>query len=158
MHRNFLYFMLTLPMIACDIEADDGGLDTTGDEGDDVDDKVAADDPAGRAAALDPLAEAPGPDGTFYDCPGAANFCFWYAAAYNGVPLGVSGGDFAINFQYPVYSLRKREGTLRVKVFSGSNFTGSCKVVGPEGAAAAEPYLPFAVYSARRMEVGAKGC
>lgn len=143
---------MTATLLACDLDDQDLPGDAQfADIPDDID------------AALELAVEDP-PEAAYDDCPAWANFCFWTGAWYEGVMTPLSGGDFAINFvapdgkPRPVYSMRKRSGTYRVKVFSGFNMTGSCKVIGPDGGAALEPVLPFAALSAKRIEPTAKGC
>ena len=111
---------------------------------------------------IDPLdaltATAPDPSTTYWDCTDSSAFCFWTKTGYGGTPSALPKGDFAIKFKDPVWSMLKRKGTYRVKLFGNDNFTGNCAVFGLEDAYAASPQLPFAVKSARRMEPWENGC
>lgn len=111
---------------------------------------------------IDPLdaltATAPDPSATYWDCKDSSAFCFWTTTGYGGTPSALPKGDFAIKFNSPVWSMLKRKGTYRVKLFGNDNFTGNCAVFGLGDAYAASSKLPFAVKSARRMEPWENGC
>lgn len=108
---------------------------------------------------LDPLtATEPDPSAAYGDCKESSAFCFWTQTGYAGTPSALPKGDFAIKFKDPVWSMLKRNGTYRVKLFGNDNFTGNCAVFGLKDVYAASPKLPFAVKSARRMEPWEGGC
>ena len=101
--------------------------------------------------------EAPEPLAGYWDCPAQGNFCFWSQPNYGGQPIVFPAGDFAVNFDPPVRSVMKRNGTYRVKLYGQPHFKGNCKVFGAEGDYAASPNL-FEIRSARRMEPGEAFC
>lgn len=117
------------------------------------------DDGPDDIAPLDALtATAPDPGAAYSDCKDSSAFCFWTKTNYGGTPSALPKGDFAIKFNNPVWSMLKRKGTYRVKLFGNDNFTGNCAVFGLDDAYAASSKLPFAVKSARRMEPWENGC
>lgn len=149
-------------LVACDVDEgkderthledlEDDEFATPADDADDADDAVPSE--------LDTLRMEIKPSAAYNDCPGWANFCFWTGTWYTGSMTAISGGDFSIVFQTPngtpapVNSMRKRDGTRRVKVFGSG-----CKVIGPEGGATLEPVLPFPVTWAKRIEPTSSGC
>ena len=106
----------------------------------------------------DSAVEAPDPLATYWDCPDSSSFCFWFQPGYGGKPIAFPPGDFAIkDFGKDVWSMLKRKGTYRVKLFSEPNYKGNCKVFGLSGDSAQSPNLGK-VRSARRMEPSEGPC
>lgn len=153
-------FCSTLAVHGCD-PGDEEDLSVRADDADDADDALVADDeqvPVADAFAV----EGPDPSGLYTDCLVNKRFCFWGQANYQGKPLIMLGeGDFAIkDFGVAIWSVRKREKTYRVKLFSDPNYKGSCMVLGPDFKDVSVPKLPFpnGARSARRMEPSEGGC
>lgn len=125
------------------------------------DDELIADDEQAEQQDIDRAdelaAEAPEPLAGYNQCPDQGKFCFWSQPDYGGQPLVFPAGDFAVNFNPPVQSMLKRNGTYRVKLFTQPHFKGGCQVVGPDFEYAASPNLGK-IWSARRMEPGEAFC
>ena len=149
---------------------DEADAKSTPSEAEPVDEEWAVEEERGLSHAeidhepddIDPLdaltATTPDPSATYYDCKDSSAFCFWTKTGYGGTPSTLPKGDFAIKFKDPVWSMLKRKGTYRVKLFGNDNFAGNCAVFGLQDAYAASPNLPFAVKSARRMEPWQQRC
>lgn len=160
LHPNLIITALIFTVAAapaCDAIDEDDILDSTEDEL--LADAELADDRAEHARdAIDGLADAPSPVLSYGECPASASFCFWEQNKYGGYPTALPKGDFAINFDTPIKSMLKRNGTYRVKLFSKAGFTGNCAVFGLADKYADSPNLPFDVRSAQRMEPWEGGC
>jgi len=147
----------TLAVQGCDPGEEEGDLSV---RVDDEDEAVVSDDEGVSVEGVF-VVEAPDPSGLWTDCPAHKRFCFWGQVNYQGKPLALGEGDFAIkDFGVAIWSVRKLEKSYRVKLFSDPNYKGSCMVLGPDFKDVSVPKVPFpnGARSARRMEPGEGGC